>query len=168
VGITATNRAVFSGVTCEWATPQKLFDLFNEEFHFSMDVCATKGNAKCPVYYDKADDALREDQKWAPYRCWMNPPYGPDLKRWMEKAFREAQKGGLVVCLVPARTDTIWWHTYALQAKEIRFLKGRIRFGEGKGKATFPSCLVIFDGRTAGGDPRCTKDVCCGKGPYQD
>ena len=139
--IVSRNRAVFSSIHQEWRTPQTLFDRLNSEFRFTIDVCASPENAKCKRYFTKEDDALSRD--WGS-RCWMNPPYGPDLKHWMKKAFGESRRGALVVCLVPARTDTKWFHEYALRASEIRFIQGRIRFGEGKGRATFPSIVVVF------------------------
>ena len=75
---------------------------------------------------------------------WMNPPYGREIGAWMKKA---SETKGLVVCLVPARTDTKWWHDYAMKAKEIRFVRGRLHFGDSKNSAPFPSAVVIFDGR---------------------
>lgn len=135
------NRAVFKSIRQDWSTPKSLFDELDREFHFQLDVCANSKNAKCKKYYSEEVNGLVQD--WAPRTCWMNPPYGPDLKTWMKKAHEEARKGAAVVCLVPARTDTIWWHEYALKG-EIRFIKGRIRFDNGTGRATFPSCVVIF------------------------
>jgi len=143
MGITEHNRAVFSSLNCEWATPKKLFDGLNAEFAFDLDVCATKRNAKCDRYFTRRENGLI--QEWAPATCWMNPPYGPDLSQWMRKAYLESLRGATVVCLVPARTDTYWWHDYALKG-EIRFLRGRLRFGDGKGRATFPSAVVVFRG----------------------
>lgn len=146
MGITATNRACFKSVRQDWATPRSLFEELRREFPFNLDVAASWENTKCGFFFDEKGDGL--SQPWAPSVCWMNPPYGPKLKLWMKKAWDESQKGATVVCLVPARTDTIWFHDYALRG-EVRFLKGRLRFGDGKGRATFPSCLVVF--RPAGG-----------------
>lgn len=147
MGILKVNRAVLKSHSCEWATPQKLFDELDKEFKFTLDVAATKFNAKCARFFDQNSNGLA--QKWAPARCWMNPPYGLNLKHWMKKAWKESvDEGALVVCLVPSRTDTSWWHNYALEADEIRFLQGRIRFDGGNGgQATFPSCIIIFRGR---------------------
>ncbi len=136
------GAALFSSHTCEWATPTKLFAQLAGEFSFKLDVCATAQNAKCHRYFTLRDNAIF--QPWAPEVCWMNPPYGPDLPTWMKKAWEESRRGATVVCLVPARTDTAWWHDFALQAAEIRFIRGRLRFGETGGKATFPSVLVVF------------------------
>jgi site-specific DNA-methyltransferase (adenine-specific) len=134
------NRTVFSSLTCEWRTPRSIFQKLDEEFHFEIDVAANRENALCGRFFDLKTNAIM--QHWAPAVCWMNPPYGPDIPKWMRKAWEESRKGATVVCLVPSRTDTGWWHDYVLQG-EIRFLRGRLRFNEG-GKATFPSAVVIF------------------------
>jgi site-specific DNA-methyltransferase (adenine-specific) len=133
----------FSSASCEWATPQDLFDELNREFGgFTVDVCATKDNALCPRYYDREQDGLR--QPWTG-RVWCNPPYGREIRRWVQKASESVQSGEaeIVVCLVPARVDTAWWHDYCASA-EVRFLRGRLRFGEAKSGAPFPSAVVVF------------------------
>lgn len=137
-----TNRAVFSSLSKEWATPKAFFQGINAEFNFTLDVCASEKNAKCERFFDSTLNGLFRD--WAPEVCWMNPPYGPALGQWIRKAADEAAKGATVVALVPARTDTRWWHDYALKATEIRFIKGRLYFDDGGGRATFPSVLVIW------------------------
>ena len=109
----------------DWETPQFLFDGLNAEFGFDRDVCATAQNAKCRAFFTPDDNALT--QRWDGV-CWMNPPYGREIERWMRKAFESAQQGATVVCLVPARTDTRWWHRYAMRG-EIRYLRGRLKFG---------------------------------------
>ena len=139
---TRMNTGLFSSRTEEWATPQYVFDELNAEFDFQLDVCATEGNRKCERYYDKPTNGLI--QEWSPYRCFMNPPYGKEIEMWMRKAYDESKRGATVVCLVHARTDTKWWHKYAMKASEIRFIKGRLRFGDGKQSAPFPSCVVVF------------------------
>lgn len=126
--------------TPEWATPQDLFDLLDAEFHFDLDVCATKGNAKCKRYFTEADDGLA--QEWTG-TCWMNPPYGRAIGDWMRKAYESTISGATVVCLVPARTDTDWWWDFA-RCGEVRFLHGRLKFGDAESGAPFPSALVIF------------------------
>ncbi len=136
------TQGVFTSRTEEWATPLYVFKFLNEEFDFQIDVCATTENAKCKLFFDKPTDGLKQD--WSPYRCWMNPPYGKEISKWMKKAYYESQRGALVVCLVPARTDTKWWHDWAMKAAEIRFVVGRISFGDGTQPAPFPSCIVIF------------------------
>jgi phage N-6-adenine-methyltransferase len=124
----------------EWATPWDLFARLDAEFHFTLDVCATAGNAKCQRYFTKADDGLA--QTWSGY-AWCNPPYS-EVARWMAKALEAARTTAeLVVCLVPARTDTAWWHDVAAQG-EVRFLRGRLRFGDSLSGAPFPSVIVVF------------------------
>lgn len=137
------NRDImFSSKTDLHETPQDFFDKLNEEFKFNLDVCATRENAKCTKYYTIEDNGL--DQPWSG-SIFMNPPYGRDIIKWMEKASKAAANGALVVCLVPARTDTKWWHTYALP-HEVRFIKGRLKFGGAKNNAPFPSAVVIMRG----------------------
>ena len=131
----------FSSQTDEWATPQPLFDDHNAEFGFTLDVCANAENSKCLKFFTKADDGLAQD--WSNDVCWMNPPYGRQIGHWIRKAYESAQQGATVVCLVPARTDTQWWHQYAIHG-EVRFLEGRLKFGDGKNSAPFPSAIVIF------------------------
>lgn len=137
------NDGMYSSATCEWATPQEFFDKLNAEYKFETDVCATAENAKCAHYYNKEQDGLA--QEWHG-KCWMNPPYGREIGKWMCKALESARKNGAtVVCLVPSRTDTKWWHDYAMQG-EVRFIRGRLKFGGAKNSAPFPSAVVIFDG----------------------
>lgn len=132
----------FMSQTVEWATPQDFFDKVNAEFGpFTLDVCATPQNAKCAEFFTAEQDGLR--QEWAPRRCWMNPPYGRVIGDWMRKAYEESKRGATVACLVPARTDTAWWHDYAVHGK-IRFIRGRLKFGGGKANAPFPSALIVF------------------------
>lgn len=112
----------------------------NKEFHFNLDVCATKVNAKCEKYYTKKEDGL--SQQWHG-NCWMNPPYGREIGKWMKKALEASKEGALVACLVHARKDTAWWHEYAMKG-EIRFIRGRLKFGGSQNSAPFPSAVVIF------------------------
>lgn len=137
--------AMFSSATTEWATPKSLFEKLNAEFHFDVDVCAREHNAKCERYFTPEMDGLAQEWKGV---CWMNPPYGDEIGLWMAKAFHSANAGSArVVCLVPARTDTQWWHQYAMRSSEIRFVTGRIQFvGLSDNGAPFPSAIVIFDG----------------------
>ena len=130
----------FSSKTDEWPTPQDFFDRLNEEFHFTLDVCATPENAKCPRYYTKRENGLL--QKWEGV-CWMNPPYGREIRQWVKKAYESALDGATVVCLLPARTDTSWWHDYCMKG-EIRFVRGRLKFGNASENAPFPSAVVVF------------------------
>lgn len=137
----AINKALYSSANEVWETPQDLFDLLDSEFHFDIDVCATAENTKCATFFSPLDDGLSQDWHGV---CYMNPPYGKKIGACMKKA---SETNGLVVCLVPARTDTKWWHDYAMKAKEIRFVRGRLHFGNSKNSAPFPSAVVIFDGR---------------------
>ena len=131
----------FSSTTDLHATPQDFFDKLNVEFGFGLDVCATPENAKCPRYYTKADDGLAQD--WGTGAVWINPPYGREIGAWMRKANEAAKSGATVVCLVPARTDTKWWHEYVIQ-HEVRFVRGRLKFGDAKNCAPFPSAVVVI------------------------
>ena len=135
------NTAVhFSSATDLWSTPQDFFDKPHNEFGFETDVCASVENAKCERFFTKEDDGLA--QVWTGV-CWMNPPYGREIKQWMEKAYKSSLDGATVVCLVPARTDTAWWHDYAAKGK-VRFIRGRLKFGEHANSAPFPSAVVVF------------------------
>ena len=129
--------------TPEWSTPQATYDEWNARYHFTLDPCSTHENAKCAKFYTAKEDALI--QPW-PGVCWMNPPYGRGIGRWMAKAWASFREGATVVCLVPARTDTNWWHDYAIKG-EIEFIKGRLKFGGHKNSAPFPSAVVAFDDR---------------------
>jgi phage N-6-adenine-methyltransferase len=134
------NTIHYKSLTDLWETPPDLFHKLDQEFHFTLDVCALPENAKCERFFSPNDDGLK--QPWDGV-CWMNPPYGRMIGKWMEKAFNEWEKGVLVVCLVPARPDTEWWHRFALRG-EIRFLRGRLKFGKAKSGAPFPSAIVVF------------------------
>jgi site-specific DNA-methyltransferase (adenine-specific) len=123
-----------------WPTPQYLFDAIDLEFGFTLDPCCWPHTAKCDKYYTPKENGLAQD--WSAERVFMNPPYGAELGRWMAKAFGEAQRGALVVCLVPARVDTNWWHDYANRG-EIRFLKGRVLGPSGQ-SWPFPVAIVVF------------------------
>lgn len=130
----------FSSATDLHATPQDFFDKLNAEFGFDLDVCANDENAKCSKYFTKEHDGLA--QEWCGV-VWMNPPYGREIGAWMRKANESARGGAVVVCLVPARTDTRWWHEYAIK-HEIRFIRGRLKFGNAKNSAPFPSAVVVM------------------------
>jgi site-specific DNA-methyltransferase (adenine-specific) len=132
----------FSSKTDEWPTPQWLFDALDREFGFSLDPCSTDANAKCRKHFTRAEDGLR--QSWVGETVFMNPPYGEQIGRWMAKAHHAAtEEHATVVCLVPARTDTKWWHAFAMK-HEIRLLRGRLRFGEASASAPFPSAIVVM------------------------
>jgi phage N-6-adenine-methyltransferase len=136
----------FSSQTEEWETPQWLFDCLNHEFRFTLDPCATDANAKCAKHYTRLDDGLK--QPWADEVVFMNPPYGVEIPRWMKRAHdASVHERATIVCLVPARTDTRWWHKYAMR-HEVRFLAGRLRFGSSKTSAPFPSAIVVMRPQT--------------------
>lgn len=126
------NRVHFSSLTNDWKTPKAIYDELNKEFNFDYD--------PCPYQNFFNGDGLRD--AWGK-STFCNPPYS-DIKNWIKKGYEEAKKGKMVVFLIPSRTDTKWWHDYVMKAKEIRFIKGRLKFGDSKNYAPFPSCIVIF------------------------
>lgn len=143
-----SNMSVhYSSNTDLWATPQDFFDKLNDEFNFSLDPCANENNAKCVRYFTKDDDGLMQD--WAGELVFMNPPYGREIKDWIRKAYEESRKDNTtVVTLIPARTDTAYWHNYVMKADEIRLVRGRLKFGDSKNSAPFPSAVVVFRGNS--------------------
>ena len=137
------TEVMFSSKTDDWATPQDFFDELDKEFHFDLDAAADDSNHKCASYYTKEQDGL--SQKWGGGHVYCNPPYGREIGKWVEKAYRESCHGSLVVMLLPARTDTKWFHDYILGKAEIRFIRGRLKFGNGKNSAPFPSMVVVYN-----------------------
>ncbi len=139
----ASYKGLFSSISNEYSTPQTLFDLLNNEFHFILDACATKENAKCEKYFTMDDNGLK--QNWLnPTFC--NPPYGNQIKFWVQKSYEESLKGNTVVLLIPSRSDTRYWHDFVMKSDEIRFVKGRLHFN-GIGPAPFPSAVIVFYGK---------------------
>lgn len=140
----------FSSKDQTWETPQDFFDKLNKEFNFTLDPCCTKETAKCDHYFTKEDNGLI--RSWKNHIVFMNPPHGREIKHWIKKAHDEFLKGNCkIVCLIPARTDTTYWHDYIFPLYykgqvEIRFLKGRLKFGNSKNSAPFPSAVVMFKG----------------------
>ena len=132
---------MFSSASDEWPTPRWLFEALDHEFHFTLDPCATPQNAKCRRFFTRNEDGLRQD--WGHESVFMNPPFGRVIGLWMGKAYQAAQAGALVVCLIPARTDTVWWHRYAMRG-EVRLWQGRLRFEGARHGAPFPSAIVVF------------------------
>jgi phage N-6-adenine-methyltransferase len=131
----------FSSATDEWETPRPLFEELDRIFGgFTLDPCATSNNAKCPHFFTRLDDGLT--QPWTG-KVFMNPPYGRVIGKWVKKAWEESLTGTLVVCLLPARVDTRWWHDYARKG-HVYFLQGRLRFGSARNSAPFPSAIVTF------------------------
>lgn len=135
------GSTALSSETDDWATPLQTFrELAHRYGPFDLDVCASEENAKAPRYFTKEQDGLAHE--WSG-TCWMNPPYGETIGLWMAKALDESRHGCTVVCLVPARTDTAWWHDYAMRGT-ITFLRGRLKFGNATNPAPFPSAVVVF------------------------
>ncbi len=144
-GRNVNHAVMFSSKTDQWATPQGFFDELDKEFHFTLDPCADAENHKCEKYFTEAEDGLAQD--WGGHRVFCNPPYGRGIYQWVEKCCREGCRDNtIVVLLIPARTDTAWFHDFILHRAEIRFIKGRLKFGDSKDAAPFPSMLVIFRG----------------------
>jgi site-specific DNA-methyltransferase (adenine-specific) len=135
---------MFSSKTDLWSTPQKFYDNLNKEFNFTLDPCSTNENYKCEKHFTIDDDGLKQD--WQGYTAFCNPPYGRVLRGWVQKCYEESLKPNTkVVMLIPARTDTIYFHKYIYNIATIRFLKGRLKFGKCKNSAPFPSMIVIFN-----------------------
>lgn len=135
------NDLMFSSKTDMWETPQDLFDKLNAAFRFGTDVCALSENAKCKNFFTPEINGLIQEWRGV---CWMNPPYGRGISAWIQKAYESAKENGAtVVCLVPARVDTIWWHNYCAKG-EVFFIKGRLRFSGCEHGAPFPSAVVVF------------------------
>ena len=139
------TKTLISSKTDKWATPQTFFDELNREFDFNLDPCADETNHKCEKYFTEEENGLLQD--WGGCRVFCNPPYGSSIKDWVAKCYHEGHKEEtLVVLLIPARTDTTYFHDYIEHRAEIRFVRGRLKFGDSKTGAPFPSMVVIFRG----------------------
>lgn len=149
------SKTMYSSASVEWATPQDLFDRLNAQYQFTLDVCATPENAKCARYFTSELNALL--QGWGEERVWCNPPYGREISHWVQRcANARGHTGGvaswvepkwipdLAVMLLPARTDTRWWHDYVIPYGRVEFVRGRLKFGGSKNSAPFPSAIVVF------------------------
>lgn len=138
------NKVLFSSKSDNWETPQTLFDSLNKEFNFNLDPCCNEDNKKCEKYFTKEQDGLKQD--WGGYTVFVNPPYGRELYKWVKKSYEESKRANTkVVMLIPARTDTRYFHEFIYRnAKEIRFIKGRLKFGNSTSNAPFPSMIIIF------------------------
>ena len=131
----------------EWTTPGKLFKELDNEFNFTLDPCSTHSNALCFKHYTIEEDGLNQD--WSNEIVFMNPTYGREISKWIKKAYLESLNNATVVCLLPCRTDTRYWHEYILMyAKEIRYIKGRLKYGNSKINAPFSSAIVVFSSET--------------------
>jgi site-specific DNA-methyltransferase (adenine-specific) len=140
------EKALFSSNSCEWETPQDFFDKLDQEFNFTLDPCADDLNHKCEKYYTEYQNGLK--YSWGGERVFCNPPYGRKIVEWIKKSFVEVYAGKceLVVLLIPARTDTKWFHDYIYNKAEVRFIRGRLKFGCQTNSAPFPSMVVVFKG----------------------
>lgn len=135
---------MFSSKTDAWATPPAFFRELDEEFHFNLDPCADEYNHKCDKYFTVKENGLLQD--WGGSSVYVNPPYGREIGKWVEKAYRTNQEhGNLVVMLLPARTDTKWFHDFIYHKAKIRFIRGRLKFGDSKNSAPFPSMVAIYE-----------------------
>lgn len=143
------GAAAMTSDRCEWETPRDLFDRLDAFWHFDLDAASSDGNALCVDHYTRETDGLAHS--WAGRRVWCNPPYGRDVARWVEKAYRETRDGKtLVVMLIPARTDTRWFHEWIYhKADDVKFIRGRLKYtlgGVAQNSAPFPSMLVRWGG----------------------
>lgn len=139
----ANIQACLSSKTDNWATPKDFFDNLNEEFHFTLDPCANEENHKCDLFYTKEQDGLTKD--WGGHVVFCNPPYGKEIADWVRYSYEQSQKPNTtVVMLIPARTDTRYFHDYIYGKAEIRFIKGRLKFGDATTPAPFPSMIVVY------------------------
>ena len=146
----ATQKVMFSSKTGDWATPQHFFEKLDWRFGpFNLDPCANPHNTKCANFYTEAEDGLSKD--WSGHTVFVNPPYGRGIDKWIEKAYTESMNPDTrVVMLIPARTDTKYWHSYVMRGAEVHFIKGRLKFGTAENCAPFPSAVIVFDGSYAG------------------
>lgn len=137
------TEVMFSSEKHDWETPQDFFDQLNKEFSFTLDPAATKENHKCKKYFTQEENGLVKSWKGETVFC--NPPYSRSMGAWIEKGYLESRdKDTVVVMLLPVRTDTRWFHSWVYGKAEIRFIKGRLRFGGNKNSAPFPSMVVIY------------------------
>lgn len=140
---TMINNSLFTSKSNEWETPKEFFDQLNQEFNFTLDPCASIENHKCANYFTKCDDGLK--QEWCGHTVFCNPPYGKELPLWVQKCYEQHNKYGItIVLLIPARTDTKYFHKYIYGKSEIRFIQGRLKFSNSKQSAPFPSMVVVY------------------------
>ena len=140
------NQALLTSKDQTWTTPKDFFNNLNDEFGFTLDAFASDENALCENYFTEEQDSLKQD--WSGHTVFMNPPYGRMIGKCVKKAWEESKKGTTIVALIPARTDTTYWHDYIFgHATEIRYIKGRLKFGDGNNPAPFPSAVVVWNGK---------------------
>ena len=139
----ALQKAMVSSKSNEWSTPQEFYDKLNAEFGFTLDPCSDGKNNKCHKFFTIKENGLFKD--WSNDIVFMNPPYGGHTRDWISKAYYESLKGCTVVCLIVSSTDKSYWHDYIFPfAKQIRFLRGRLKFGDSKSTAPFASAVIVF------------------------
>lgn len=136
------DKILFSSRSDLWSTPQDLFEELNKEFSFDLDPCSTHENAKCHNHFTIEEDGLLMD--WSGHSVFCNPPYGRDMYKWVRKCYNASLSCPVVVALLPSRTDTRWFHEFIYHRAEIRFIKGRLKFGGSSNSAPFPSMIVIW------------------------
>jgi phage N-6-adenine-methyltransferase len=136
------NKDRFEAVKTDWETPQYLFDELTKEFNFSLDVAASSENAKTKRYFTVLDNGLTK--VWENEIVWCNPPYGTEVPKWLQKGLLSKSLNTTSVFLIPARTNTKWWHSLCMKASEIDFICGRPKFGESTHGLPFPLALIIF------------------------
>lgn len=131
------NRGLFTSLRTDWKTPRALYQALDAEFHFDYDPCPVKPKT----------DGLKGNWRSANF---VNPPYGKEITKWIQKGYEENLKGKTIVFLLPSRTDTAWWHDYIMKADEIRFIRGRLKFDDQKNSAPFPSVIAVFKHKNYG------------------
>jgi phage N-6-adenine-methyltransferase len=144
---------LYSSATDEWPTPPAFFVKLNRRYQFTLDPCATADNAKCSLFFTKELDGLKQD--WGRHRVFCNPPYGREIGKWARKCFEASQGGALVVLFAPARTDTRWFHDWVHGKAEVKFIRGRLRFGHANTSAPFPLLAVYTPNRRVAICARC-------------
>lgn len=142
------TETLFSSANCEWETPPDLFEKLNRKYHFTLDAASTDANALCKEHYTREQNGLLQSWKTGG-AVWCNPPYGKDIVKWVRKAWEESQTGQLIVLLIPARTDTKWFHDYVYHKAAIYFLRGRLKYGlngkQARNNAAFPSMIIVYN-----------------------
>lgn len=141
------DQSWFNAKSIEYETPDNIWKPLDAEYHFTLDVAATPENAKCARYFTKADDGLK--QSWTGETCWMNPPYGRVMQKWVRKAHAEWKRGCCVVALIPARTNTGWWHDCIQDIATVRFIRGEVAFKGFERGLWMPMCVVIWPNSAA-------------------
>lgn len=147
------NKVFYSSEKMDWCTPQDFFNELEREFHFVLDAAATEKSAKCRKYFTPETDGLSQSWDFGG-AVFCNPPYGKEISKWVEKAYQESKKGFPVVLLIPARTDTSYFHNFIYGKAELRFVRGRLKFTDEDGNAMFPapfpSLVAIYNSPTCG------------------